>query len=498
MQIEFVIHGVPQGHQVWGTQADKYYESFYGKYEIYGKPKQVFVVEVRDNPETRSSYYSLIRPQNVLAASGRPGSYFGMSVRVDGHYCTDVYSLFQLLELAYNQYCANKLIKSNGESEQFAVEAFDPRDPNLAEAKRYVLNQIQSHLGAEFESLDASFTKKNASTVEYYNLDDVNSEAFFNATRIDGRVIISRDYPTKDAVIKSLRTKDKQHQEVKKNDDDRIDELTKENAELKRIKESYLSLKSEYAKVQEQAQGLSASLATEKDNVSTLRQQVSSLSGQVEQLKNAANIQQIASTLEKSMGEMLPFLKTIAPSSKPVQVEQPIEIEEEPRTRVRNASSKNSRTYKIAIIILIALLIGGVFFAFRGLRSGPRISALEKEKKELSAKCDFLQGQVEQLQHSANESQSSTPSFESVFSVIMPDATIDVKNFSGSEMTMGKEYIVSIKGYSGPGEWQADGFLMKGSSNDKSVKITPSKQGMLTIAYKVNGSIVKTRPFYVN
>ena len=53
MQIEFVIHGVPQGHQVWGTQADKYYESFYGKYEIYGKPKQVFVVEVRDNPETR-------------------------------------------------------------------------------------------------------------------------------------------------------------------------------------------------------------------------------------------------------------------------------------------------------------------------------------------------------------------------------------------------------------------------------------------------------------
>ena len=499
MQIDFVIHGVPQGHQVWETQTDKYYESFYGKYEIYGKPKQVFVVEVRDNPGTRSSYYSLIRPQNVLAASGRPGSYFGMSVRVDGHYCTDVYSLYQLLELAYNQYCANKLIKINGESEQYTVEAFDPKDSNLTEAKRYVLSQIQSHLGAEFESLDDSFTKKNASAVEYYNLDDVNSEAFFNATRVNGKVVISRDYPTKDALIKSFRAKDKQQQDVKKSDDERIDALTKENSELKQYKESYITLKAEYSKVKEQADGLSTSLASEKGNVASLKQQVSSLSTQVEQMKKAANIQQIASKLESSMSEMLPILQAIAPKSRPT-VAQPIDTHDDYSKRApKREPYHDKRFYRIAFIILIVLLLSGIYFAIKGLKSGPEIKRLTTENKNLSVQCDMLEGQVNQLRRQVDESSRDNGSYESFFNAAFPNVAIDVEGYNGKGMEVGKTYDVSIKNYPGKGEWVLDGFtLAKGKTDNSSIRVIPSKSGQSFLNYKVGGVVVKSRAFTAN
>ena len=404
-----------------------------------------------------------------------------------------MYSLYQLFELTYKQFISNKLIRNNGESEQYTVEVFDNNDSNLVDAKHYVLNQIQSHLGSEFEDLDETFNKKNAQIIEYYNLDDVNSEAFFNATRVDGKVVISTDYPTKDALIKSYRAKDKSQQEIKRSDDERIESLSKENDSLKQYKEAYLSIKDDLTKGQEQIQTLSASLSTEKNNCASLRQQVTSLTNQVEQLKNAANIRQIASSLEKSMGEMMPYLQSIAPTPRNQEYDsQRIEASHS-RKNMRKEHTLNKQFFRIVLIILAILLLGGFYYALKGVKSTSEISKLKTENNNLSVQCDLLQGQVNQLKRDA-ESSRNAYSYEAFFNSAFPNAAIDVEGYSNNGMKVGKTYKVSIKNYQGVGEWELDGFnINKGDVKDNSIKVIPSHEGTLYLNYKVGGVVVKRR-----
>ena len=110
MLSEFVFHGVPQGHDSWGTTGDRYYESFYGIGDFCKGAKTVLIVEIRKDVTGFCSYYTYVRPQNVVAQGGRTGSYFGMSLKIEGQYCTDVYSLFQLCSLLNNQIMVLQLL----------------------------------------------------------------------------------------------------------------------------------------------------------------------------------------------------------------------------------------------------------------------------------------------------------------------------------------------------------------------------------------------------
>lgn len=493
MQLEFVAHGVPQGHQSWGTTSDRYYETFYGKYDIYRKARTVFVVEVRDNPGTRSCYYTLMHPQNVLAAGGRTGSYFGMSLRVDGSYCTDVFSLFHLFEIAFNQYIASRVLTQVGESEQFKVDNLNTAEHSLQEAKKYILSQIQSHLNSEFEEIDDTFTKKNVQINEYYNPVDINSEAFFNSTRVDGKVLISSDYPTKDAIIRSYRTKDKQTQEAKKADDERIDSLSKENSSLRQYKDSATSLRAEVSKLKEENQKLTADLSSEKGTTASLKSQLSLLKSQVEQLKNAANIHKIARDLDKSMSEMIPILRAIAPEAR--RIDDSGQIHDHPKHHHHFFRDKCFFKY-----ILIALAIVALFFLILiwGIKSGPKISELKKENTELVQKNRRLQEDYEKIWTDYNDLLAKSNSLTSnPPKSDWPNLKIDVKNFNGSDMAMGQSYSVQIKGFDGNGAWIGDGFTIEGSANNKTVKVKPSRVGEICLRYKVNNQIVKERKFWV-
>lgn len=495
MQPEFVIHGVPQGHQSWGTTSDKYYETFYGKYDIYAKAKTVFVVEVRDNPRVRSCYYTLIHPQNVLAAGGRQGSYFGMSLRFDGRYCTDVFSLFHLFEIAFNQYIASQVIKKVGESEQFTVEDLNTVAPSLVEAKKYILSQIQNHLSTEFEEIDETFTKKNVQLNEYYHPDDINSESFFKSTRLDGKVLISSEYPTKDAIIRSYRAKDKQTHDSKKADEERIDTLTKENSSLKQYKDAAISLKSEVSKLREDNQRLSGDLTDARQSTASLNRQLTSYKSQIEQIKDSANIQKIAGQLNKSMSELLPILRTIAP-------ETGNEHENHGKTPHGRHPVRDNSFFKgivIVLIVLIVLIIGILFFLIKGIKSGPKISELKKENTSLVQKNKSLQDDYDKLWKDYSEIKVQTSgNIHNVNSADWPNLKIDVKNYNGgSELDQGKSYSVQIIGFDGTGKWIGEGFeIVEGQANDKTIKVKPNRSGEIYLRYKVDNQIVKERKFW--
>ena len=491
MQIDFVIHGVPQGHQVWGTRSDKYYETFYGQYDIYRKTKMVFVVEVRDNNGLRSCYYSLIRPQNILAAGGRKGSYFGMSIRVEGCYCTDVYSLFKLFELTYDQFIANKILVKNGESEQFAYESLETPKSIFTDASKYILSQIQTHLNSEFEEIDNSFTKKNAQITEYYHPDDVNCEAFLNATKLDGRVIISDDYPTKDSMIRSYKNREKQYQDTKKTDDEQIDSLKKENDSLKVYKQKYNGQVKELEDLRANDQKLKTNLNAANAEIASLKQKNSSLASQVDQIKNAANIRQIASSLEKSMSDMLPILQSVAPHSH----------YDNSGTNYREEKHSKNKEDDFSIILMIVLIIAilaGIFFFIRAKKANSQLSELEKERIELETKYRSLDENYTNL-NNTYQSTRNNGTYEASFKKIFPQSRIDIKDYHGEDLVKGKEYTVTILQYQGDGEWTIEGFdLKKGSlTKDKSIIVAPNSEGSVNLVYKVGGQAVLKRALNV-
>ena len=117
MLSEFVFHGVPQGHDTWGSAGDRYYESFYGIGDSCKGAKTVLVVEVRRDANGLCSYYTYVRPQNIVAKGGRTGSYFGMSYKVSSNFCTDVYSLYRLFDMIYEEKIMGTIIEKAGNTE---------------------------------------------------------------------------------------------------------------------------------------------------------------------------------------------------------------------------------------------------------------------------------------------------------------------------------------------------------------------------------------------
>ena len=129
-----------------------------------------------------------------------------MTLSVDGQYCTDVNSLYHLFEQVFAQKMVGRILTKTGESEKFAVSEFSSADAYLTEVSGIVLDQICSIMSSEFEDIDGSFTKSESSRNICYNLRDVDSETFVNATKVYGKVYVSSDYPSKDAQIESLKS----------------------------------------------------------------------------------------------------------------------------------------------------------------------------------------------------------------------------------------------------------------------------------------------------
>ena len=510
MQMEFVAHGVPQGHQSWGTTSDKYYESFYGQYDIYGKAKTVFVVEVWNSSDMQRSYYTLMHPKNVYAAGSRPGSYFGMSLRVDGSYCTDVYSLFHLFEIAFRQYITSRVLRQNGDTEQFLVEDLNSAAISLEEAKQYILNQIQTHLSHEFEKIDETFTKKKVHINEYYNPDDVDCEAFLNSTRLDGKVLISSEYPSKDSIIHSFQLKEKQSQEKIIADDKAIEVLTKENSSLKQAKELVASLKSEINKLKEEKQQLLSSLEKEKSTASSLK-------SQVEKLKVSTDISRIAEDLQTEMQKMMPLLNSIAPKKGGSPMTTPIN-----RALQQNHSSDKGKKHNktnpsnllgyIVIAIIASLAIALAIFL--GGPKAQKIKKLEKENTELKQNNANLQSEKDKLSKEYLVlKRQFNPEYDDTHSTsedtareepIDPDEVkIDLKEYSGrGNLSKGIQYTARIlykkKNWSGPqGKWELDGFKIDSQSsvNQSTILIIPNKSGIVTLKYLVNDECIKERSF---
>lgn len=132
MNVEFQIHGVlATGQSVWKQDDMDYYKTFYAQ----RAENTLMTVEALHRPHGLCTYYNYLRSNNVVSA--REGSYFGMSVRIDGAFCTDVRGMYDILDNLFEKMVVGKiLLPIEGGRLKFAVDRFEDLSDYLTQLEQ--------------------------------------------------------------------------------------------------------------------------------------------------------------------------------------------------------------------------------------------------------------------------------------------------------------------------------------------------------------------------
>lgn len=488
-----VFHGVPQGHDVFGDVIDKYYETFYGNGDTYKSVNVVFVVEVRRDVSGLCSYYSYVRPHNIVAYSGRSGSYFGMTLKVEGQYCTDVYSLYQLFDKIYDEKVIGTIIKQAGNTEQYCIASFADAEYQLKAISQLADNQITANFSSDFEVIDSSFTKQHATTSVYYNLDDVNSESFFSATKVYGKIFISPEYASKDSVISSLSSSDKRYQALKVEYEKQIAELKKENAQIPELKSQLSKLQADCDMLTKQYRDIQTEASSHKNTNTSLSQQLKKTQQELERLKKTSNVVQATDRLEGPLNELLGIMRSVKPSpipQNPIRTNDIVENGKHRHSPYEYQGSNNNGFRKYIPFILVSLLaIALALLLFRGVKSERK---LRDEKTAIEEKYENLQNEYSSLNSEVFSARSPQDTF---FTVIYrndkyKEASFEIYDDSNRPISgplqLGKKYIVTCIGIEGKGAWKADGFRLLEEKDNNPVIVQVSKADKGVLSYYID------------
>lgn len=199
MNLEFFVHGVPYGHCIWNgdSVSDSFINNFYVDYKNV-KEQVRLVVDIARKGNAVSSYYTYLRTCNYSDSEGRTGSFFGMTLRFDGHYCREVAHVYNILNEAYERTIVGNIIESRNGVSKYRISDFKQADNVLKKLCADLFARLDNSM---FLPIDSSFTGRDAKRVEAFNPADTGSPAFFDSLKQSFKAYVSPEYATRSAVI---------------------------------------------------------------------------------------------------------------------------------------------------------------------------------------------------------------------------------------------------------------------------------------------------------
>mgnify|MGYP002858700372 CR=1 FL=1 len=156
MNVEFQIHGVlSSGQKTWKQEDQDYYKQFYSDQT----EDVLMIVEIVNRPHGVSTYYNYLRNNNILSA--RVGSYFGMTMRIDGAFCRDVKSIYMILDNLFNKMMVGSLLAPKGDKYEYAIDSFATQNDYLLQVEKQfsnMLNAFCSH--QDFFEISSAYTSQ--------------------------------------------------------------------------------------------------------------------------------------------------------------------------------------------------------------------------------------------------------------------------------------------------------------------------------------------------
>lgn len=281
MTVDFILHGVPNGQDFWGTSDDNhYFSTFY----VQKNEKEYLSIEVRKVSGKSYCYYNYLKYNNVTAADSRAGAYLGITLRFDAYY-KDVLNVYQIFEIIYNN-LLDTILDKNGEGVKFKVAKFEAAERELNEIKKKVVSLIQlSATAKDFTALNDSFFSNEDKTVQAFLL-DCTPEIVLQALKKYGKVDISKYYPSTNEAKKMRSIEERYASTISQKDKD----LSEKNLNINKLTDECQGLKKDLSVEKEEVIKL-GKLIAEKDtiikgNEASLKQ-VEELKSNVAKLKNS-------------------------------------------------------------------------------------------------------------------------------------------------------------------------------------------------------------------
>lgn len=210
MTVDLIIHGVPNGQDSWGKDDDRHYLStFYTSKD----DKEYLSVELRKISGKPYAYYHYLKYNNVVAADGRPGSYLGITLRIDAYY-KDIFNIYNILEIIYNRYLADLAFTlERGDGIRYKISRFELIDGDLKDIQSKVINLIAlSAKPKDFENINDSFFNNDNKTLKAFLL-DCTQDNVLQAVKKYGRVEVSKFYPSM-AEMQKVKTVESKYGDV--------------------------------------------------------------------------------------------------------------------------------------------------------------------------------------------------------------------------------------------------------------------------------------------
>lgn len=194
MDVEVFIYGTPTGNCFYGKADEKiYFDTFYN-----GDKANYLSVKIRRAGDGKVyCYYNYLVYQNVIGKQGRPGSFFGITLRLDA-YCMDIQNIYTMLDNVFKSFVNVKggLLERVGNNSQYAVDDFNDTS-KLKFIEKYLIDDFSRRFNGSicFTTIDNTFTHEGGKFYTF-NLYDYSDENIFQFIKETGQIRISPYYLT--------------------------------------------------------------------------------------------------------------------------------------------------------------------------------------------------------------------------------------------------------------------------------------------------------------
>lgn len=193
-EIKLYTHGVPRGQGTWGVGDfdANYIETFYGR---KSNVSVQMIVEVRQFNSSTFCYYTYLRTENICDKTGRTGSYFALTLRIN-YYYADIQNIYNLLDAAYNKFVVGSIVEVNGGVTKYLVTDFAQTDTMLKSLEQE-LNKYLMQFSSDSDFISLSGFKANGhNEPAAINVLECSASAIATHVKEAGSISVSPFHPS--------------------------------------------------------------------------------------------------------------------------------------------------------------------------------------------------------------------------------------------------------------------------------------------------------------
>ena len=525
MDLELLIHGVPDGQDYYGIKEG---QTNMGLSYDNSIESVKFVVETKKQGNTAYTYYSYLKYKGMIGSGGRPGSYFGLTLRIDKYY-QDALHIYSLLDILFKRYIIGTLLAPSGDGYKYIVSNFATKSAEIDKAQQALIQLIQTTcVNAKFLDIDASFIRP-ITNAPAGNINDVTDSAILASIKKYSKVVLSPDYESN--IEKEYK---KKLQEAEGKGGNIVAQKDKTIAEKDGVINS-----------------LNTTISTQQNRIAVLEQEVKRKETEIQQQKQKGDLAQVVAKLKEPITALADYFRV-----KDSQNHQPT-----PKYGYKNFRLGMVNTIISSVIVI--LLAFHIILSPKGNStdgSKKEYTELKKQYDELSRNYDKLLSDYNSLlnnsdqkaeeekkvaeakkkaeeekkaaeakkkaeeerkaaeakkkaeeekkaaeakkkaeeEKKAAEAKKKAEEEKKAAGAVTSSVTISIfPNVTAVEI--GKEYTLSISDYDGKGQWTFDGFEpQKGTKMDKTIVVKAkisTTGGVATATYTPENGIAKTTTF---